>query len=341
MTLEQRLRRAAPLLERHGLGAVVLRRPPSFAWWTGGGDSRVDLTSAEGVASAVIGADGRSTVVTSEIEAGRVAEEVAPGFEVRAYPWTGSPDEVLAELAGGRPIGSDLPSAGEVDVSAEVTSLRLVLDDDALAQYRSVGRDAVAATVEALAQLSPSMTEVEARGVVHSACSARGLQVPVLLVGGSERLGRHRHPVATSARLGDRWMVVVCGERHGLYANLTRIVHEGTPDPAWREHQDVCEAILRRLREEVVRPGVTLGAAFAAVQAMYAEAGHPDEWRRHHQGGLTGYQSREVVAQPGSDLVVEAGMAFAWNPSLTGGAKAEETYVLAASGPEVLTVEGS
>ena len=54
-----------------------------------------------------------------------------------------------------------------------------------------------------------------------------------------------------------------------------------------------------------------------------------------HQGGSTGYGSREVIATPRTADPIEVGQAFAWNPSITG-AKAEETFVLTDAGPEVV-----
>jgi antitoxin VapB len=65
-------------------------------------------------------------------------------------------------------------------------------------------------------------------------------------------------------------------------------------------------------------PGATLGDVIAAAQRAYAEAGFPDEWRLHHQGGLLGYRPRERVATPGDPTVLAPGMAVAWNPSITG-----------------------
>jgi hypothetical protein len=38
------------LMDRLVLGAVVLRRPANFAWYTGGADNRVDHASQLGVA---------------------------------------------------------------------------------------------------------------------------------------------------------------------------------------------------------------------------------------------------------------------------------------------------
>jgi Xaa-Pro dipeptidase len=75
--------------------------------------------------------------------------------------------------------------------------------------------------------------------------------------------------------------------------------------------------------------------AFDDCRRFHREAGLPDEWRLHHQGGTTGYGSREVIATPSTRDPIEHGQAFAWNPSVTG-AKAEETFVLLPTGPEVV-----
>jgi antitoxin VapB len=131
-------------------------------------------------------------------------------------------------------------------------------------------------------------------------------------------------------------MLVVCAERGGLYANLTRVLDFEDPDPETARRQRACEAVLRRMREEATLPGRTLAEAFADCRRFYAEEGFPAGWKDHHQGGTTGYASREVIATPEAHVEIRAGQAFAWNPSLRG-AKAEETFVLIGEGPEVLT----
>jgi antitoxin VapB len=130
-------------------------------------------------------------------------------------------------------------------------------------------------------------------------------------------------------------MLVASAERGGLYANLTRIVELEEPDPELTRRQRACDEILARMREEATRAGRTLADAFADCRRFYAEAGFPGEWRLHHQGGLTGYASRELIATPATHAVIESGHAFAWNPSVAG-AKAEETFVLTESGPELV-----
>src|SRR5205085_2730370 len=65
-------------------------------------------------------------------------------------------------------------------------------------------------------------------------------------------------------------------------------------------------------------PERTLGEVLSIGVAAYAKAGYPDEWRLHHQGGTIAYRGREILATPNEPERVERGMAFAWNPSVTG-----------------------
>jgi hypothetical protein len=117
------------------------------------------------------------------------------------------------------------------------------------------------------------------------------------------------------------------------------MVHFEEPSPEIRRRQALCDEILARMRAEATRPGRTVGQAFADCERLCAETGFPAEWRLHHQGGITGYASREVIATPASEVEIEPGQAFSWNPSITG-AKAEDTFVLTETGPEVVAGAG-
>jgi len=65
-------------------------------------------------------------------------------------------------------------------------------------------------------------------------------------------------------------------------------------------------------------PGRHNGGRFKKAAKAYKEAGYPDEWKLHHQGGLCGFETREVAATPETLDVVAAGQVYAWNPSITG-----------------------
>ncbi len=334
MSREARREDLRALMEDRGLGALLLRRPANFAWYTGGADNRVDHDDPLGVA-AILLTDEAEYVLTDNIEAPRMRGEQTPEMDIAEHPWHTGPGALLKELADG-PVGTDHPSELGPDVTAEILPSRHVLDEEAIERYRRLGADATGAISEAASSLSPDTDESEAAANLAAACRRRGMFAPVLLAASAARLGRYRHPIPRGGPLGARAMLVVCAERGGLYANLTRMVLFEDPAPETLRRQEACEEILGRMRREATRPGTTLADAFDLCRTFYAEAGFPDGWRDHHQGGTTGYASREVVASPETTQEIRAGQAFAWNPSLPD-AKAEETFVLLPGGPEVLT----
>ena len=87
------------------------------------------------------------------------------------------------------------------------------------------------------------------------------------------------------------------------------------------------------------RPGSEWVDAFEAGLRAYAEAGYPEDWRDHTQGGPIGYGPREFIAYPRESKVsipdarVHEHQAYAWNPTLVG-AKSEDTFLVTADGFE-------
>jgi Xaa-Pro aminopeptidase len=274
-------------------------------------------------------------IFTNNIEAPRMRQEQTPHFEIVEHPWHEDETSAFRQVVGDAPLGADFPLAGAADVSDEVSPLRYILDPDALERYRGVGADAAASVAEAAGSIEPGMSEQEAAANLAAACRRRGLFSSVLLAATDDRIARYRHPIPHGGRIERRAMLVVSAERGGLYANVTRIVNFEEPDKETKRRQEACETILRRMRE-ATSLGRTLADAFDDCRRFYAEVGFSDEWRLHHQGGMTGYVSREIIATPETQQEIRAGQAFAWNPSVTG-TKAEETFVLIESGLEVIT----
>jgi len=323
-------------MNRLGLGAVLLRRPANFAWYTGGADNRVDHSDPLGVATVLV-TPGTEYVVADNIEAPRMREEETPSLEVVEHPWHEEAAPLYRELSDGAPLAADFPLQGARDVLEEITPLRYVLDEEAVELYKRAGAETSAAMEQTVASLSADTTEDEAAANLTSACRRRGLKTPVVLVAADERIAAYRHPIPHGTPIQRRAMLVVCAEKDGLYVSLTRIVHlVEEPDEDFERRQVACEEILHRMREEATRTGHSLADAFAYCKRFYAEAGFPDEWRLHHQGGMAGYAAREVIATLETRQAIEVGQAFAWNPSITG-AKAEETFVLTEDGPEVIS----
>jgi Xaa-Pro aminopeptidase len=332
-------RRLDAYLRDHDLEAVWFARPNSFAWLTGGGNNVVDREAPHGVAA--VGYDGDDVrVVTDNIEAARLADEELPhGDAVESYEWY---SESLADALVDR---SPTPAAADVDVpgwaSVDPATLRQPLTDADVERYRALGHEAATAVERVCRELQSDDTEQEVAAALRVALSARGIESPVALVGGADRVGTHRHYTPTDTRLGDYALVSVTAQRGGLHASLTRTV--AFDPPAWLTERHAAAARVETSALDATRTAAAnagrAGNVFADVREAYSEVGWEGEWRNHHQGGAAGYDGREWIATPGHEARVFEPMAYAWNPTVQG-AKSEDTVLVTDDGFETLTETG-
>ena len=332
-------RRLDAYLNEHGLDAVWFARPNSFAWLTGGGNNVVDRDAPAGVAA--VGYDGSEVrVVTDNIEAPRLRDEELPAdVGVETYEWhAGSLADALADR-------SPTPAAADIDVpgfeSVDATGLRQPLTEADVERYRALGHEAATAVERVCRELEPDDTEREVTSALRVALSARGIETPVALAGGAERVAKYRHYTPTEERLGDYALVSVTAQRDGLYASLTRTVAFDPPEWLADRHRAAARvetSALAATRVAATNAG-RAGNVFADVQEAYSRVGWEDEWRNHHQGGAAGFSGREWIATPDNGARVHEPMAYAWNPTVQG-AKSEDTVLVTDEGFETLTETG-
>jgi Xaa-Pro aminopeptidase len=326
-------------LERHGLAAIRLRGQDWFAWATCGGSNAVLMATDAGIAEVLVTRAG-TRVLTNVIEGVRLrAEEVPDGVEIVEFGWadTAATEEYVREAAGGGPVASDVPADGEAPLPALLVAAKRRLLPAETDRYRALGRDAAEAMSETLNRVTSGMTEQEAAGLGAAALLRRGIDPALVLVAGSRRMEIYRHPRPTDEVIGERVGVVFCGRRAGLFANLTR--HAWFRQPTVGERRRAHDvALVEAAALDASTPGATLGAVFGAITDAYRRLGYPGAELGHHQGGTTGYLSREVVATPGDLTHLETPVALAWNPSLPG-TKIEDTVLLSDAGLEILTVD--
>ena len=87
------------------------------------------------------------------------------------------------------------------------------------------------------------------------------------------------------------------------------------------------------------RPGIKYAELFEVMCNAYQSSGYGGEWHHHHQGGLSGYNTREVLLYPSNNLEVGIHQVFAWNPSIAG-VKSEDTILVREGKTEILTYTG-
>ncbi len=317
-------------------GALRLRGVDWFAWITAGGSSAVLHTTDHGVAEVLVTLE-EACILTDAIEAERLrAEEVPDGFTFHAEPWTEPElrERYVQNAAGGRAVLSDRPVNGEQPLPNALRQRRLVLGAGERERYRVLGREAAEAMSETMRQARPDWTEFQLAGAGAHALWRRGIHPALVLVAGARRLPAWRHPIPSSDPVGERAMLVFCARRHGLYANLTRFVTFG--EVPLDDQRALMEVEATGLA--AVQPGMSLSSVYHALGAAYKHADREAAIREHHQGGITGYRAREIVASPSTATLLEEGMAFAFNPSFAG-VKIEDTFLLGPEGLENLTFD--
>jgi len=326
--------RLARFLGQAGLDGVVFSRVSNFSWFTAGGSDAVAQSSEIGPAHIFF--DGkRSLLITDNIEAPRLRdEELLQGeFELVSVPWSegkGATDALKA-LGRGKKVASDTPLGPPFKKLPEsFYSLRCALLQGEIERFRKLGRLSAQALQEVAFSVKPGQTEFEVAGILAGECWKRGISPIVVLVAADDRISRYRHPTPTSRRIRKRVMIVLCGRRWGLVSALTRIVSFGkVPKDLQRRHEAVCIVDTALITSAL--PGRSLGEALLAGLEAYRETGFPDEWRKHHQGGLIGYEPRERKALPDDNFLLAENMALAWNPSITG-TKSEDTFLILSEG---------
>ena len=333
-----KLARVRAWLDREALDAVLLGSQANFAWITAGGDSHVSLGRETGVASVLVTAHD-AFLLTANIELPRLLDEQVAGLPVtpEEWPWY-EPDgarAIVERLCRADRSVSDQADLGLAPAPPELAHLRHTLVPEEVDRYRALGAAAAEAVETACRAARPGDTELDVAARLADECGRRDILPLVNLVGADGRIDRYRHPLPTAHRVKRVLLVALTGRRHGLHASLTRMVAFGEADEErTARHRAVARVDTRMLLES--RPGARLGDVLALGIEQYESEGFAGQWRLHHQGGLTGYAGREVLATPRADHRLAALHAVAWNPSITG-VKSEDTGLVTDAGPEVLT----
>jgi antitoxin VapB len=299
-------------------GRLVTSRPWDVRWLLCGRGRPVDVSAPNSPYTVVV-EEGSARVLYQDIEDSRVrAEERFDelDYELEPYPW--------------------FEGHGLEQTEPALDELRRNLCLEEIERYRAAGADTAEAMRVTLGALRPDMTELEAAAELGRQALRRGLVPLVDLVAGEDRQRVHRHPLPTEAALGRHALLAITADRDGLHVSMTRLVSFGAPAKELARLVEACAEVDAAYIAASL-PGRTLGEAFAAGERTYAERGFPEEWRLHHQGGLTGYRGREVFAVPGEPTRIPPCAALAWNPSIAGGAKSEDTVLVTEDGVEVLT----
>lgn len=328
--------RVRELLATHNLGGVLFTTQKSFSWYTSGGQNHVALNTEAGVAS-ILATSAQDYLIANNIETTRIMREEGLadlGLQPLTYRWDSGEDDVkrLIEhvVPGGRYATESGPHA------AEINSMRYSLTPLEVERYRALGSDCAAAVAETCNSIAPGQTEWQIASMLAKALWDRTIIPVVVLVAADERIATYRHPIPTAKAVERCAMAVICGKRYGLILSTTRLVHFGPlSSDLRRKHDAVMHVDAAFIGNTSI--GADVEEIFQKALDVYEQTGYDEEWTLHHQGGGTGYSTRDFRATPHCRETVQPWQAYAWNPSITG-TKSEDTMIASPDGPEMLSL---
>jgi antitoxin VapB len=331
--------RVLEFLDRQSLDALILGRQDNFAWLTAGGDNRVVTTTEMGAALAVVARDAK-WLISYPMDSRRILEEDAPGqgFEPIVIPWhQGSLAAEAGKRTRGLRAGADFALPGVRQCGSEITGLHYPFTALDTERCRWVGQASARILARVAAGLGPGMTEREAAARLLYEYTLAGMTIDVLLVGFDGRIGQYRHPVPTGRALERYALLHPAARRWGLHANVTRLVHFGSPPAATQKAIDAVVEIAARIVGRI-EPGVRFADILNEQKQHYRELGYPDEWNQHFQGGITGYTLADPTCCLHPELRICDGQAFDYFVTITG-AKSEELVLLTGGRAEVASLD--
>ena len=329
--------RMQEFMKANGLGGVLFTRQDAFAWYTGGGYNHVGIATEAG-AAALLATPEKDYLIANAIERPRIMDEELEGLGVEPveFPWDADASEPVAQaekILGGAKLATD---SGEF--AGAIKSLRYSLTPYEVEQFKALGKDTGIALAEVCRAVQPGQTEWDVVALMSEAMWKRQIIPVVGLVAADERLSLYRHPIPTNKPIEKAFMLVVCTKRGGLIISSTRLVHFGPlSDELRKKHDAVMQVDATFITESVV--GTPVKNVFTKALETYAATGFGEEWKLHHQGGGTGYATRDYKGTHGCTETVQPWQAFAWNPSITG-TKSEDTIIATPDGPEIISMIG-
>lgn len=321
-----------------GAEGLLINRCDNFSWFTFGGRSHITLNTVEGVASILLTKEKIYLFVDNiekeRLENEEISSEIWKKLEVIEYDWWKGEKNTIMPFLEGKRVLSDTGRYNTINVASKIAPFRYVLTELEIEPYRELGRICDNIMYREMRKLSPDITELEVQGRLYHSLAAEGVEPLLTIVFGDESALSYRHNLSRKVPLGKKAFVSICARKKGLVLSCTRSVMFERNDKYIEQHCNNCYIDAVAIANS--RPGTNLSQLFDILKQAYAKVGRPEEWKLHHQGGLAGYNPRELIATEDTNYLLRPANVLAWNPAITG-TKSEDTILVKSDGIELLS----
>ena len=362
---EERLRRLAAargLMQRNGIGAIIVEPGASLDYFTG-----VQWWRSERLTAAVIPADGDPIIVTPFFEKPSVEESLKIPAEVRVWQEHEEPLRIVASFLRERgvadaPVGFEetnryfildrlrqqLPNLRTVSANPVVQSLRMIKSPAEIALMQAAADVTIAAYDRLYPQIQEGMTPGDIEKLFAAAVTSLGGTSPwALVLLGEASAYPHGTGKPQHVARGEVVLLDSGCEVHGYQSDISRsFVYGAAPTPeqrrVWtqmRRGQDIAMA--------AARVGAPAGRVDDAVRRAYESWGYGPGYklpglshRTGHGIGMEGHEPINLVQ--GERTPLAPGMCFSNEPGiyLPGkfGIRLEDCFHMTAEGPKWFSV---
>lgn len=354
----QRLSKARALMQRQGVGAIVIESGPSLEYFTG-----VQWWRSERLTAAVIPAEGEPIIVTPFFERPSVEESLKVPAEIRTWDEDEEPLKLVAgflaeKKVAGAPIGFEetnrffifdrlrqqMPQVRVVSANPVVRTLRMLKTPAELALMQSASDITIAAYRLIYPRIREGMTPDDIEQMFGEAIGGYGGTKPwaLILFGPSAALP-HGTGKPQKLHRGDIVLLDSGCEVHGYQSDISRTFVLGADPTA--EQRKVWTQVRRGqdIAMSAAKVGATAGSVDDAVRRAYESWGYGPGYklpglshRTGHGIGMEGHEPVNLVH--GEQTRLAAGMCFSNEPGiyLPGkfGVRLEDCFHMTPSGPK-------
>jgi Xaa-Pro dipeptidase len=356
----QRLARARQLMQRNGIGSVIVESGSSLDYLTG-----VQWHRSERLTAAVIPAQGDPIIVTPFFERPSVAETLAVPAEIRTWNEDEDPLKLVADFLRERGVaaapvgfeetdryfivdhlGQQLPGLKSVSANPVVRALRLIKSPAELALMQTANDITLKAMRHAGEAARAGMTPADFGAAIDAATAALGgtPEFSLVLIDEASALP-HGSKKPQIVKPGST-ILFDCGcTVHGYQSDISRTFVFGTPSAdqrkVWNQVHDGQQIAIR-----AARTGAPAGSVDDAVRAAYESWGYGPGYklpglphRTGHGIGMDGHEPAYLVH--GDMTPLAPGMCFSDEPGIyipgKFGIRLEDCWHMTTSGPKFFT----
>jgi len=356
-----RLVDARALMQRHGIGAVLVESGPSLDYYTG-----IQWWRSERLTGVVIPAVGDPIIVTPFFERPSIQEMLAVPAEIRTWEEDEEPLKLVADFLRERKLASapiafeetnrffleerlkrQLPGVPIVSANPVVRAQRMIKSPAELALMQAAADIMAASLRYAGERTRAGMTPTEIDAMIATANKTLGSSYDggLVLIGEASAYPHGSHQPQVVRRREVVLMDCTCSV-HGYQADITRTFVFGAEPTA--EQRKVWDQVHRgqQIAMTAARPGAPAGSVDDAVRRTYESWGYGPRYKLPGTSHRTGHGIGMEVHEPvnlvhGETTPLAPGMCFSNEPGiyLPGkfGIRLEDCFHMTAGGPIFFT----